>query len=53
VHEALIGVKISIPIHTSTFSIVANSSQGKLFRNITPAIAGGNYTVLWEVHNAH
>ncbi len=51
-HEALLGAKISIPIHTSTISIVANSTQGKLFRNITPATAGGSYTILWNVNNA-
>jgi hypothetical protein len=50
-HEALLGVRISLPIHTSTTVTVANSSQGKLFRNISPTTAGGNYAVLWEVHN--
>ena len=51
-HEAFLGVRIPLPIHTSTTITVANSSQGKLFRNITPATAGGDYTVLWEVHNS-
>jgi hypothetical protein len=50
-HEAYLGVKIPLPIHTSTTITVADSSQGRLFRNVTPATAGGNYTVLLEVHN--
>jgi hypothetical protein len=49
--KPLLGVRIPLPIHTSTTFTIANSSQGKLFRNITPAKAAGNYTVLWEVHN--
>jgi hypothetical protein len=51
-HEVVLGVKITLPIHTSTTVTVANSSQGKLFRNITPAAAGGDYTILWQVHNS-
>jgi len=51
-HEALLGVKIHLPIDTSTVYTIANSTSGKLFRGIFPSTAGGNYTVLWEVHNA-
>jgi hypothetical protein len=51
-HEALLGVKIHVPINTSTVYTVANSTVGKLFRGISSIRAGGNYTVLWEVHNA-
>jgi hypothetical protein len=51
-HEALFGVRIPPPIHSSTIVTVANSSQGNLFNNVTPSAAGGNYTVLWEKHNA-
>ena len=31
---------------------LANSTAGKLFRSVPLATAGGNYTILWEVHNA-
>ena len=51
-HEALLGVKIHLPIDTSTVYTIANSTSGKLFRGISPSTAGGNYTVLREVHNA-
>jgi hypothetical protein len=51
-HEALVGVKIHLPINTATIYIVANSTAGKLFRGVSSTTAGGNYTVLWEVHNA-
>jgi hypothetical protein len=51
-HEALLGVRIPLPIHTSTTVTVANSNQSNLFNNITPTAAGGNYTVLSEKHNA-
>src|SRR6266568_2497949 len=51
-HEALLGARIHIPINNSALYTVANSSAGKLFRNASPTTAGGNYTILWEVHNA-
>jgi hypothetical protein len=51
-HEALLGVKIHLPISSATIYTVANSTAGKLFRGTSPTTAGGNYTVLWEVHNA-
>jgi hypothetical protein len=51
-HEALLGKKIPLPIHVASISTVANSSRGNLFNNVTPGAAGGNYTVLWEEHNA-
>jgi hypothetical protein len=51
-HEALLGVKIHVPIYTSRVYTVANSTAGKLFRGTPPTTAGGNYTVLWELHNA-
>jgi hypothetical protein len=51
-HEALPGSRIHLPINNSRVYTVANSTANKLFRNITPATAGGNYTVLWEVHNS-
>jgi len=51
-HEALLGIEIPLPIHNPTIFTIANSTDGKLFRNVTSATAGGNYTVLWEVHNA-
>jgi hypothetical protein len=50
-HEALLGTKIHLPIYTPAIYTVADSSTGRLFRNVTPTAAGGNYTVLWEVHN--
>ena len=51
-HEALLGVRIHIPINNTTIYTVANSTAGKLFRGTSPTTAGGNYTVLWKVHNA-
>ncbi len=51
-HESILGNKIPLPIHNSTTYTIANSTAGVLFHNITPTAAGGNYTVLWEVHNA-
>jgi hypothetical protein len=51
-HEALLGVKIHVPVNNSAVYKVANSTTNKLFRNVTPTAAGGNYTVFWEVHNA-
>jgi len=51
-HEALLGVRIHLPINNATIYTVANSTAGKLFRRTSPTTAGGNYTVLWEVHNA-
>ena len=51
-HEALLGVRIHIPINNAAIYTVANSTAGNLFRGISPTNAGGNYTVLWEVHNA-
>jgi hypothetical protein len=51
-HEALLRARIHLPINNSRIYTVANSTANKLFRNITPATAGGNYTVLWEVHNS-
>ncbi len=51
-HEALLGAKIHLPINTATVYTVANSTTGKLFQGVYPTTAGGNYTVLWEVHNA-
>src|SRR5437879_5437902 len=52
VHEALLGARIHIPINNAPIYTVANSTAGKLFRGTSPTNAGGNYTVLWEVHNA-
>lgn len=51
-HEALLGVKIPLPIIYPLTYTVADSSAGRLFRGVTPATYGGNYTVLWEYHNA-
>ena len=51
-HEALLGVRIPLPISVPVTYTVADSAAGGLFRGITPSSAGGNYTVLWEVHNA-
>jgi len=51
-HEALLGVRIHIPINNAAIYTVSNSTAGKLFRGTSPTNAGGNYTVLWEVHNA-
>src|SRR6266699_3211951 len=51
-HEALLGARIHVPINNSALYTVANSSAGKLFRNATPTTAGGNYSVMWEKHNA-
>jgi len=51
-HEVVLGVSIHIPINNSAVYTVANSTAGKLFRSVPPATAGGNYTILWEVHNA-
>ena len=51
-HEALLGVRIHLPINNAAIYTVANSTAGKLFRGTSPTNAGGNYTVLWEVHNA-
>jgi len=51
-HEALLGARIHLPINNSRACTAANSTANKLFRNITPAIAGGNYTILWEIHNS-
>ncbi len=50
-HEVLLGARIHLPVNNSRVHTVANSTANKLFRNTTPATAGGNYTVLWEVHN--
>ncbi len=51
-HEALLGAGIHVPINNSAIYTVANSTTSKLFRGVTPTAAGGNYTVLREVHNA-
>jgi hypothetical protein len=51
-HEALLGKRIPLPIHVASISTVANSTRGNFFNNVTPSAAGGNYTVLWEKHNA-
>ncbi len=51
-HEALLGVRVHIPINNAAIYTVANSTSGNLFRGTSPTTAGGNYTVLWEVHNA-
>ena len=51
-HEVLLGVPIHLPIHQAKTFTVANSTQGRLFRNVSSSAAGGNYTVLWEVHNS-
>ena len=51
-HEALLGVRIHIPINNAAIYTVANSTAGKFFHGTSPTTAGGNYTVLWEVHNA-
>jgi hypothetical protein len=51
-HEVLLGVKIPLPITTPLTNTVADSSMGRLFRGVTPAAAGGNYTVLWIVYDA-
>jgi len=51
-HEALLGQQIPLPVHNSTVYRIANSSAGTLFRGISPTTAGGNYVVLWEVHNS-
>ncbi len=51
-HESLLGETIPLPIHTPTTLIIANSTSGKLFQNITPTAAGSNYRILTEQHNA-
>lgn len=51
-HEALLGVKIPLPITYPLTYTVADSSAGRFFRGVTTATYGGNYTVLWEYHNA-
>jgi hypothetical protein len=51
-HEALLGASIHLPINNAATYAIANSTSNKLFRNITPATAGGNYTVFWEIHNS-
>ena len=51
-HEGLLGVGIHTPINNAAIYTVANSTAGKLFRGTSPTNGGGNYTVLWEVHNA-
>jgi hypothetical protein len=51
-HEALLGVRIHVPINNAAIYTVANPTTGKLFRGVTPSAVDGNYTVLWEVHNA-
>lgn len=51
-HEALLGATIHVPINNPAVYTVANSTSGRLFRGISRTGAGGNYTVLWEVHNA-
>jgi hypothetical protein len=51
-HTALFGEVIPVPFHMSNTLTVANSSIGRLFNGIPPSKAGGNYTVLWEVHNS-
>ncbi len=51
-HESLLGQQIPLPIHNATVYQIANSSAGTLFRSISPTTAGGNYVVLWEVHNS-
>ncbi len=51
-HEALFGERIHLPINTAAIHRVANSTAGILFRGVSPATAGGNYTVLWEIHDA-
>src|SRR5438132_10858160 len=44
-HEALLGVRIHLPINNGGIYTVANSTAGKLFRGTSPTNAGGNYTV--------
>jgi len=51
-HEALFGERIHLPINTAAIHRVANSTEGILFKGVSPATAGGNYTVLWEIHDA-
>ncbi len=53
-HEILLGsnVRIPLPIHTANNYLIANSTAGRLFRGVSASAAGGNYTVVWEVHNA-
>jgi len=51
-HEALLGVQIPLPITLPLTYTIAESAVGRQFRGVSPAAAGGNYTVLWEFHNA-
>ena len=51
-HEILLGSTVSLPLHTANNYVIANSTAGRLFRGVGPIAAGGNYTVVWEVHNA-
>ncbi len=51
-HESLPGQQIPLPIHNATVYQMANSSAGTLFRSISTTAAGGDYVVLWEVHNS-
>ncbi len=50
-HEAILAAEIPLPIHTVNVLVVANSTAGRLFRGASPSLAGGNYTVYWDVHN--
>ncbi len=54
IHEILLGstVRITLPIHTANNYVIANSTNSRLFHGVTPSVAGGNYTVFWEYHNA-
>jgi hypothetical protein len=51
-HETLLGASIHLPINNAATYIIANSTANRLFRNITPTSAGGNYTVFWQIHNS-
>ncbi len=51
-HEALFGAKIPLPITYPLTYTLADSMRGSLFRGVTATSAGGNYTVVWEVHNS-
>jgi len=51
-HEVILNKSVPTLIRDGNPPVViANSTIGRLFNGVTPLQNGGNYTVLWEVHN--
>lgn len=50
-HEAVLGEAIPLPVHVANVYRIADSSTGRLFRDVSAAEVGSDYVVLWEVHN--